>query len=174
MTCTEATRLILSRVDGRVDTDERNRLDDHLRQCDGCRAEADGQAAVASVLASRPALGVSAGFTYRVVGRIQPAVGLLDIADWRKWTWRLSPIAAALLLASLLVPARQSVTPASAQAAGDVNLTSVMETWAAGGTSTSLPVTALFWQQNVSNDSLLTAVLAASPDATIERENREP
>lgn len=174
MTCTEATHLILARVDGCLGAGDESRLDEHLRQCDACRAEAHSQAAVASVLASRPALGVSIGFANRVIERIEPAGGLLDFADWRKWTWRLSPIAAGLILAALLVPARQTATPASAQAASDVNLTSVMESWAAGGTSASLPVTALFWQQNVSNDSLLTAVLAASPDATIERVNREP
>jgi anti-sigma factor RsiW len=165
--------LILARVDGCLGADDERWLDDHVRQCDACRAEANSQAAVRSLLASRPALGVSAGFVDRVIERIEPAVGLLGVADWRKWTWRLSPVAAVLMLAALLVPARQTAAPASAQAASEVNLTSVMETWA-GGKNTSLPVTALFWQQNVSNDSLLTALLASSPDATIERENREP
>jgi anti-sigma factor RsiW len=169
MTCADMSRLILARVDGRLDADQRRLLDEHLQSCDGCRSEAASQAAVAAVLASRPALEVSARFADRVIGRIATPLGVFDMADWRKWTWRLSPIAAALVLAALLIPVRQASTPATSE----ISLASEMEAWAAGGSRTSVPVTALFWQQNVSNDSLLAAVLTASPDATIERDSRE-
>ena len=101
--------------------------------------------------------------------RAQPAAGWLGIADWQKWTWRLSPVAAALLLGALLVPGTQATTT---DQAAEVTLASGMETWAEGADRTSAPVTALFWQSNVSDDSLLMTVLTAHPDAALEGDTR--
>jgi hypothetical protein len=53
------------------------------------------------------------GFTTRVVAHIEPRTSWLDRLDFRRWTWRISPVAAGLVLAAWIVAAGSDTTSAS-------------------------------------------------------------
>ncbi len=120
----------------------------------------DAQAAVAAVLRSRPASGVPAAFAGRLSARLTAEGGWLGLADWRVWTFRLAPVAAALVVAAILFGSRASES--------SFLLASVVETWAAGDRTDGRPATSLFWQADVPGESLLLTVLTSGPDEALE------
>src|SRR5512133_2226886 len=125
------------------------------------------QAQVSRVLAARPPAAVRPEFAARVAARVARESGWFGLADWRWLSLRLAPVAALLLLAAGIVIERQteqSMTPGS--------LSTVVQTWAAGG-SESTPVTSVLWQQQSSDDEALLMLLAAPPDGTIVRQANE-
>jgi hypothetical protein len=101
---------------------------------------------VAAALASAPPPEVSTGFLARVNARIDAErdAGWLALADFRTWTLRLVPAAAALALIAVLWPAT-----ASDSAAKSATVT----------TQTFTPASETDWQQDVSADALLEAAL---------------
>ena len=108
--------------------------------------EDDDQALVASILASMPPPRVSADFVSRVNARIDETAGWLGLADFRVWTLRLAPVAAALAVIAVLWPGTATTsTPASSS-------------FVAPAASFS-PASAADWQQDVSADALLDAAL---------------
>lgn len=128
---------------------------------DGERDESDdAQAAVVAVLRSRPASAVPAGFAERVAARLTAEGGWLGLADWRVWTFRLAPVAAALALVAVLAGSRAAESTFS--------LTSVVETWAAGDRASGRPAASLFWQADVPGESLLVTILTSGPDEALE------
>lgn len=113
---------------------------------------------VAATLASVPPPEVSPHFLARVNARIDADAvapgqdgGWLGLADFRAWTLRLAPLAAAVALIALLWPDPAiDSTPAPAPAAAT--------------TATSFtPSSAADWQQEVPSNVLLEAALAGSP-----------
>jgi hypothetical protein len=111
----------------------------------------DEQELIAAILRSAPPAGVPADFLARVNARIDKTSGWLGLADFRVWTLRLAPAAAALALVAALwsVPS----TPASAPVTSD---TSAAMTAAARFS----PASSSDWQTDVSGDALLEAALA--------------
>jgi anti-sigma factor RsiW len=105
LTCDEAARLILDAVDEAIDPESRARLDGHLKGCPTCRADLGTQLLVRRVLAERPADALPEGFSERLAGRLDgtPSATWHQQANWRTWSIRLLPIAAALLVAAGLV-----------------------------------------------------------------------
>ncbi len=83
-----------------VPTDEtRHRaLRRHLAVCVACRKIRDEQRAVRVVLAARPNRDAPPDFAARVMANLDPAGSWLDALDWRRWTFRLAPVATALFL----------------------------------------------------------------------------
>ncbi|MET0213086.1 MAG: hypothetical protein ABW292_08790 [Vicinamibacterales bacterium] len=77
-------------------------VDQHVAACAACRAELEAQRAVAVLLRARPADRLSWQFAARLSSRLDDAAGWFGIADWRVWTLRLAPVAAALALATYL------------------------------------------------------------------------
>jgi len=120
------------------------------------------QQAVVSVLGARPAAPVPAGLAARIAAEIALEAGWLGVADWRGWSFRLAPVAAGLILAAFLWG---GVTEPAAEAAG--SLTPIVETWLMGE-GDGLPATSVFWQQDVTADTLLSTVLRAAPDDVLE------
>lgn len=106
----------------------------------------DDQTLVASVLASMPPPEVSADFVARVNARIDQATGWFGLADFRLWTLRLAPAAAALALIAVLWPPSQATTVAPATVARETP-------------ASFSPASAGDWQQDVSGDALLAAAL---------------
>ena len=106
----------------------------------------DDQKLVASVLASMPPPEVPADFVSRVNARIDETAGWFGLADFRLWTLRLAPLAAALALIGVLWPAASATNTAVTLPAGT----------AAADFS---PASATDWQQDVSADALLDAAL---------------
>ena len=96
MFCDDVGPLLLRRLEGRLEGDDRHRLASHLEHCAECREELQAQEAVAATLSSRPLAEVSPGVASRVMAAVEPAPAWLDMLNWRAWTFRLAPVAAAL------------------------------------------------------------------------------
>jgi predicted anti-sigma-YlaC factor YlaD len=169
MTCEEATKLLLERLAGRFDERTCTVLDEHLRECAGCRETSVVQGEVSSLLASRPEANVPPAFAARVAERLAEESGWFGLADWRWLSVRFAPVAALLVLVAGIVIERQA-----AESSSTVSLSAVVETWATGESdSDSVPVTSVLWQQNASDDSALMTVLTAPADARIVRQADE-
>jgi hypothetical protein len=106
----------------------------------------DEQDFVASILRSTPPADVRGDFVARVNARIDRTAGWLDLADFRVWTLRLAPVAAALTLVAALWSSASS--PNGSNAAGTASSQSFS------------PASSSDWQRDVSGDSLLEAALA--------------
>jgi len=106
----------------------------------------DDQETVAAVLRSTPPPDVPGDFLARVNARIDATAGWLGLADFRTWTLRLAPAAAALALAGLLWPAPSvSTTPVPSVTATPATVFS--------------PSSSSDWQQDVTGDAMLDAAL---------------
>ena len=119
------------------------------------RPDDDEQRFVASVLASMPPPAVPAAFLSRVNARIDETAGWFGLADFRLWTLRLAPMAAALALIAVLWPA------------GATTMTGVSPSGEGTAPSSNFsPASANDWQQDVSADALLDAALHPSAGGT--------
>ena len=109
---------------------------------------------VAATLASAPPPEVSPAFLARVNARIdaEEKAGWFGLLDFRVWTLRLAPIAAAVAVLSLLWPD----TPTDRTPAPTVTQMAAAETFT--------PASEDDWQQDVSANALLEAALAEKPD----------
>ena len=104
----------------------------------------DDQTLVATALASMPPSLVPADFVSRVNARIDETAGWFGLADFRLWTLRLAPAAAALALIAVLWPPSLVTTPTLAAPRMPASFS---------------PASANDWQQDVSGDALLDAAL---------------
>ncbi len=111
--------------------------------------EDDDQIQVATLLASLPPPDVTADFVSRVNARIDETAGWFGLADFRLWTLRLAPAAAALALIAVLWPAAATTT-------GSVSSPVTPA-------SSFSPASVTDWQQDVSVDALLDAALHPAP-----------
>jgi hypothetical protein len=150
MDCQQVVSLLARRADDvdALDAAVRAEVDTHVAGCRACQVELEAQRDVAACLRARPADRVSPQFAARMAARLDEASGWFGIADWRAWTLRLAPVAAALALATYLglgaasQPAvtlddwRAAVADESAAAVllePDVSADAVVETMLTGG-----------------------------------------
>lgn len=105
----------------------------------------DEQDLVASILRSMPPPDVRGDFVARLNARIDAESGWLGLADFRLWTLRLAPAAAALILVAALWSTSGTPTTLSAPSTS--------------GTPVFSPASSSDWQQDVSGDALLEAAL---------------
>jgi len=107
----------------------------------------DEQDLVAATLASMPPPDACGDFVARVNARIDETAGWLGLADFRVWTLRLAPAAAALALVAIFwsAPSTTTATPASA---------------AASPPRTFSPASPSDWQSDVTSDAMLEAALS--------------
>ena len=82
----------------------------------------------------------------------------LDVLNWRAWTFRLVPVAAALTLVAAL-----GFGPTEAEE--PLEFVDLVAEWVVEPDAETLPPFALFWEGEVAEETLLEAVLTASPDA---------
>ena len=157
MHCDEVGPLLLRRLDGRLETEEGKRLERHLVQCEACRETLDTQRQVATVLSSRPMAEVPLGFAGRVMAHLEPAPSWLDALNWRVWTFRLAPVAAALLVVAVL-----GFGPT--EAAEPLEFSDLVVEWVVEEEVEGLPAFSLIWREEVTDDILLEAVLMAEPE----------
>ena|SRR6266511_863175 len=108
---------------------------------------------VAAALASAPPPGVSPGFLARVNARIDAERdnGWFAILDFKVWTLRLAPAAAAVALIAVLWPANSRSTTSSSTSTAS--------------TSSFTPASATDWQNDVNANALLEAALAGTTNA---------
>jgi hypothetical protein len=112
----------------------------------------DEQDLVARCLRSMPPPDVRGDFVGRVNARIDATAGWFGLADFRAWTLRLVPAAAALALVGVLWPApnaRPDSSPSNESAAS-----------AAVVAQSFSPASSSDWQRDVTGDALLEAALA--------------
>lgn len=147
--------LIVRAADDSLDPVGRVRLDTHLASCEGCRAAlAEQRSAHETLLDWRPAP-ASADFARRVVAAAQPGESWLGGWDYRRWTWRLSPVAAGLALAALLVVTQVDRTASSATES------EISEPTDAVAASVALATT------DFSDADAVALLLVADPDETV-------
>lgn len=132
---------------------DRKRLASHLASCASCREALDAQAAMRALLVSRPPVGASASFRARVRQAVEAEArpSIAELLDFRRWTWRLVPVAAAMVIAATL-----GLVQTTAPIAVDDGLMT--------DTAAALPVSAAIYSTNVTDESLLGLLLGASAD----------
>ena len=163
MHCDEAGPLLLRRLEGRLEADEAPRLERHLEQCEACVQTLDAQRRVATVLSSRPVAEAPLGLAGRVMANLEPVSGwagwpgALDALNWRVWTFRLAPVAAVLTVVASL-----GFRPT--EAAEPMEFSDLVAEWVIKDDARGLPAFSLLWQEEVTVDVLLEAVLTADPD----------
>lgn len=150
--CAAYTALVVRAAENVLPTEDRARLDGHLLDCPSCREALADQRAVRSRLLAEPVVGASLGFDRRVMAAIRAEVegrsrSWLDSLDFRRWTWRLVPVAAALALAAAVVTQTDTVVSAA-----DID---------------TLPVSSALFSEDVSESSLLSLMLSANADDTL-------
>ncbi len=167
LTCERAKPLLARLADGALDGAARVALEGHLAGCAACRVEREAQREVLTVLRARPAAEAPPWLAARISAEIAAESGLLGLADWRGWTLRLAPLAAGLLIAALVWGGLSSTSSPG------VSLSPIVETWVMGDRTDGLPATAVFWQSDVSADTLLMTVLRSGPDDTLEAQPQD-
>lgn len=160
--CAAFTSALVRAADGSASAQEQSQLEAHLATCAGCAAALADQRAVHAWLSSDLAevAGASLGFDTRVMAAVRAeaqsrARSWLDSLDFRRWTFRLVPVAAALALAAMVV--------SGTEASGEID-TPVTNT----ATADTTPVSSALWSDSVSGSSLLSLMLSASADDALD------
>lgn len=119
----------------------------HLQRCDSCRAALEEQRQIRAMLAARPAMAASPALRVRVRDAVARERTWTGVIDFRRWTWRLVPVAAAVAL--LTIFGIQSTTGGTATETAELG---------------DLPVSAVLYASDVSDASALTLMLRAHAD----------
>lgn len=149
--CADYEALIVRVADGLADEADHERLGGHVSRCAACQHALAVQREARAMLASRPPLEASPAFRVRVRELIEEeqARSLVTLLDFRRWTWRLAPVAAALAIAATVGVTRTAVTEDPALMTE---------------TAAELPVSAVWYSTTVSDSSLLSLMLQANAD----------
>jgi anti-sigma factor RsiW len=104
MKCEDVSKELITYLDGRANSSERRKIEDHLASCPGCRSRAEEMRKVSMLLGDLPAIEPSFGFDARVRQRVAAE-------PQRSWFWRLVPpprpaFAMALLIAMTVLVAK--------------------------------------------------------------------
>ena len=150
MTCSDLEPWLAAKADGSIDADRARLLDPHLTACGACRRALADQRRVHEMLAAAPVLRPGTDFGARVNARIDALDGWLGLADFRVWTLRLAPVAAAVALIAMLWPA--STPPAS--------------TPSSATSAAFRPGSIADWERDVNPNALLAAALRKLPGET--------
>ncbi len=164
LTCETADTSILREVDGLLAADETAALDAHAAGCEACRRRRQASLDVARALALRADAPVPSGFAARVEARLFPEAtpGLLDAINWRRWTTRMLPVAAAFLVVAIVAGGRGAVTTAGSteEAAADSSAVAAdLWSWPGEGDTTSGMPTL---NADVSDEELLATMLGTA------------
>lgn len=157
--CESAHRLMARAAEGEGPSPE---LDAHLVTCAACRADLAAQRGVVRTLRSREPVFAPPGFAARVSARLddESRAGVLELADWRNWTFGLAPVAAAFVLAAYLGVGVNSSpgtdADATVAAAGEPSF----DTWTASSASGS--PASVFLQPAASSDLLIETILTGT------------
>lgn len=160
--CDELIPLMLRAADGTIAPAERAVLDAHLATCTACAEALADQQTMRNALA---ALAVDAPVTHvgaRVMATLRDEAARtaanttwLDALDWRRWTWRMVPIAAALALAVAAV-----ARPVETTSTSDTTSSTTPAT-------TTMAASAALFSDDVSGADLLTLLLTANADQAV-------
>ena len=104
MKCEDVSKDLIAYLDGRANSSDRRRIEEHLAGCPACRSRAEEMRKVSVLLGELPAIEPSFGFDARVRQRVAAE-------PQRSWFWRLVPpprpaFAMALLVALTVLVAK--------------------------------------------------------------------
>ena len=153
LSCDEAVRYILRSVD--LDGEPAAELGAHIAVCAACRTALDEQRLVCRILRARPSDAVSPAFAGRLDQRLDDLTGWLGIADFRAWTIRLLPAAAALALAAFLGSDSAAAAPSLAD-------------WTTSGPEATSEA-ALLWRPDTTPEAVIETMLGESAGTAGER-----
>ena len=159
MRCDDVERAVIARAAGRLNPAGVGRLEAHLDGCPACREAVAGQEEVAAVLSARPVAEPPFGFATRVMAHLDGPPTWLDVINWRRWTVRLAPVAAALLVVA-------GVGLGPTEAVEPIEFSDLVTDWVGAAEAAESPALSLLWQEEVSDDTLLEAVLTSGPDGS--------
>ena len=131
----------------------RRDLDAHLAGCDACRGLFDAQRDARALLMARPIVPVRdlSAAIRRTLEAERPWIDRLNI-NWRMWSLRVAPVAAALVVVAVLA-VRTAESGASAT-----------DTAVVTSSDASASVASALWTGDISEDTLLTLFLRANPE----------
>jgi anti-sigma factor RsiW len=163
LTCETSESLILREVDGLLAAEELAALEAHAAGCEACRRRRQASLDVARALARRAEAPVPAGFAARVVARAFPEAppGLLDVINWRRWTARMLPVAAAFLVVAVVAGGSAVTTTGATEEAGADSSAVAIDVWSWSGesdTTTGMPAVGA----DVSDEDLLATMLGSA------------
>ena len=104
--CENYTGLLVRAADGELDGAERSQLDAHLAGCARCADTLQSQRVAREALMTWTPRPASPDFAARVLSRLDGQRSWFDRWDFRRWTWRLAPLASGLAIAALVVVGR--------------------------------------------------------------------
>jgi predicted anti-sigma-YlaC factor YlaD len=163
LSCESARRIVTDEVETSAAQAEVPALDAHLATCPACRAWTAEQLEVRALLGARPLAEVPAGLLSGVRARLEDPPGWLDAANWQTWSYRLLPVAAALVALALW-------QPFAARQADGVDLQPALRSWATSDNVLPAWVERLLPERDVefNQDELLVAVLTGRPSGPEE------
>ena len=157
MHCEDCERLIVRHPEARVSSDEEQYLRRHLSECEGCREALAAQRQVSDTLAGRSTAMVSADFAERVMTNLTTNPAWLELLNWQRWTFRLAPVAATLVLVAVL-------GFGETEAAQPLEFSDLVVDWIADdGTDLGTPGLDVLWQETAVVETLVEVALNASP-----------
>lgn len=162
--CEDQIPALLRAADGSLNelpADQRARLQAHLTTCAACAEALAGQTSMRQALSALAGDPVPTFVGSRVMAELRsaaPAFSWLDALDFKRWTWRLVPIAAMLALAVGSVAATSDDTDApTATATATTNTTA----------TATMPASAALVTGEVGGIDLLSLLLNSTADATV-------
>jgi predicted anti-sigma-YlaC factor YlaD len=174
--CPERVPLLVRAVDGALETAELVALEAHLAECARCRAAFEGQRIARAHLMSWSPAAAPADFVARVLRDVDAHESWLDRWDFRRWTWRLAPLATAAAIAMGIVVGRTDVSYADAPSTDSIAETTGAETSGAGAAGAGaegaemtgdVTVAAAILSEDLSGDAVLGLLLTAEADEPI-------
>lgn len=144
-------------ADDSLDADRQQRLMAHLATCDDCRALLTEQRDVRAMLMARPIVPVrdlSAQIRATLEAE-QPWIDRLNI-NWRVWSLRVAPIAAALAIVAVVLVRSADATVQNVTLAADATVATTSDD--------SQSVASALWSGDVSEETLMSLFLRANPD----------
>jgi predicted anti-sigma-YlaC factor YlaD len=156
--CDLVLELLARDAAGRADAGARAAIEEHVGACSACREAREAQAAVVAILAAVPEAPLPVGFAARLSARLDDRASWIDLFDWRRWTLRLAPLAAALLIAALMGE------PVNTAPQESDTLAQAVETWASGSVNGGSVSSALI-EADVSSEALLETALIGTAGA---------
>ena len=142
--CAAYEGLMARAADGLIDAGDQARLDAHLTTCAHCREALEAQRAMHRMVQASFDMEGAADLSTRIAAQFEPAESWIDRLDFRRWTWRISPVAAGLALGAWLVVS-------SGQTATALESTTTVETEAASANGVS-------WDEAVTDGDLVSLI----------------
>lgn len=135
MTCKQVESLLARAGDGTLDRARQEQLDTHLATCATCRDALECQTKMWELLSRGPSAPVPLGFSTRVMASLESGESSwMDALDWRAWTFRLTPVAATLLITAFLGLGRG----ANPELVGAIDFSSLVVAWVVPESETAL------------------------------------